>query len=220
MQNNQNFLQYFIQTTQLWLLPEKCLFLPEKKILIVADVHIGKVTHFRKHGIGVPANLPVENLNILSELITRYDVKQIVFLGDLFHSKANPEWDLFADWIKQHLSVSFILTEGNHDKHARQHYPIGLQVCQELYVDNLILTHEPLLLSTIPEEKYNLHGHIHPAVLLKGMAKQSERLPAFIFNPSQGILPAFGKFTGMANIPIQTHTKVFVIAEKQIFKLT
>ncbi|MHB1176840.1 MAG: hypothetical protein ACYCZO_00750 [Daejeonella sp.] len=43
----------FLDQTLL-LLPEKAILGQEEKTLIIADIHLGKVGHFRKAGIGIP----------------------------------------------------------------------------------------------------------------------------------------------------------------------
>ncbi|HNU41619.1 MAG TPA: phosphoesterase, partial [Cyclobacteriaceae bacterium] len=67
-----------------------------------------------------------------------------------------------------------------------------------------------------PEGVYNLSGHIHPAVRLKGTGRQSVMLPCFYFGKQQGILPAFGSFTGMARIVPKKEDRIFVIAENKV----
>ena len=37
------------------LLHEKALWKEDERLLVIADVHLGKVSHFRKHGISIPA---------------------------------------------------------------------------------------------------------------------------------------------------------------------
>ena len=71
-----------------------------------------------------------------------------------------------------------------------------------------------------PSKLYNLAGHIHPAIKLKGKARQSLRVPCFYFGNENGILPAFGNFTGTASINIKKTDNVFVIAEKEVIKIT
>jgi len=67
--------------------------------------------------------------------------------------------------------------------------------------------------------KYNLIGHIHPGVQLKGSAKQSIKLPCFYFGVQQGILPAFGAFTGLTALKVKKNYRVFVIVEKTVFEV-
>ena len=42
--------------------PSGAIYWEEKKMLLIADVHLGKVAHFRKHGAPVPANAAFQNL--------------------------------------------------------------------------------------------------------------------------------------------------------------
>ena len=79
-----------------------------------------------------------------------------------------------------------------------------------------LFTHEPL------ENKsnyYNLAGHLHPGVKLRGKGKQTHRLACFYFDQNGGILPAFGAFTGLSTLPIKKDVQVFAIVEGQVMKL-
>ena len=85
-----------------------------------------------------------------------------------------------------------------------------------LIVDKLRLTHEPM--EEPSEEYYNLAGHIHPGAQLLGKGRQALTLPCFYFGKRQGILPAFGSFTGFVKIPVMKEDRVFVIAEGKIIQ--
>ena len=74
----------------------KVVFWKETSSLILSDVHVGKITHFRKNGISIPSFPYSKNLNILKSAIKDYNPKQVVFLGDLFHSDYNLEWE---EWL-------------------------------------------------------------------------------------------------------------------------
>ena len=43
----------------------KLVYWEEKSSLILSDVHIGKITHFRKNGISLPSFPALNNLNTL-----------------------------------------------------------------------------------------------------------------------------------------------------------
>ena len=64
-------------------------------------MHLGKVAHFRKHGMAVPNQAIFENFTRLNEVVAIFKPETIIFLGDLFHSKMNKEWELFANWAKE-----------------------------------------------------------------------------------------------------------------------
>ena len=53
----------------------KVVFWEEASILILSDVHIGKITHFRKNGISLPSSPSVNNLNSLKSAIEDYHPK-------------------------------------------------------------------------------------------------------------------------------------------------
>jgi uncharacterized protein len=61
-----------------------------------------------------------------------------------------------------------------------------------------------------------LAGHVHPAAVIGGRARDSLRLPCFHFGPQVGVLPAFGAFTGMHVMRRGTEDRVFVIAGEAV----
>jgi metallophosphoesterase superfamily enzyme len=88
---------------------------------------------------------------------------------------------------------------------------------RELKIGPFMLTHEPLENSR--DDFYNIAGHIHPGVHLSGKGRQSLTLPCFCFGKHQGIMPAFGSFTGLAKINPKKDDRIFVIAEGKILKV-
>jgi uncharacterized protein len=202
------------------LLPQKALWFKARKLLLVADLHFGKINHFRKSGIPVPARANDKNTELLINLLNQTKPDRIVFLGDLFHSHYNEEWEVVGQIRKHFSACSFELVLGNHDilselqyeRHSMIVYPT------ELKEDNFLFTHEPL--AEVPEGAYNLSGHLHPGVQLRGTGKQSMTLPCFYFGKHQGILPAFGSFTGLARVNPKKEERIFVIAEDKIIAYT
>ena len=57
-----------------------------KNTLLLADIHLGKVGHFRKSGIPVPRKVESVFYDKISKLKNSLNFSQIIFLGDLFHS--------------------------------------------------------------------------------------------------------------------------------------
>ena len=65
----------------------------------------------------------------------------------------------------------------------------------------------------VPQEVpgcYAVAGHIHPGVRLNGRGRDSLRLPCFWFTKTHAVLPAFGDFTGLADVAPQEDDRVFV----------
>jgi metallophosphoesterase superfamily enzyme len=52
---------------------------------------------------------------------------------------------------------------------------------------------------------------VHPCVRLTGAARNGARLPCFYFGARHGILPAFGAFTGNAEVPVRRGDRVYVV---------
>lgn len=73
--------------------PKKAIFWEEERALIISDLHIGKVGHFRKAGIAIPKLMEQEELALLSDLIHEFKPSKLIFLGDLFHSDMNNDWN-------------------------------------------------------------------------------------------------------------------------------
>lgn len=203
---------------QIKLLPEKALFLVEEQILIIADAHIGKIEHFRSAGIGVPGHAGNHTLDKLYQLIKQCQPAAVIFLGDLFHSVRNSSVERFEEIRKSFQSIPFHLISGNHDiLPPEKYHQLGLNRMPELIIGNLWLTHEPRNESNI--QPYNIAGHIHPSVRIRGMGKQSLTLPCFYFGTYGGILPAFGYFTGKARLRIEKDSAIFAVADHKIFKI-
>lgn len=201
------------------MLPEKALWWISKKILLVADLHLGKINHFRKAGIPVPTKANDRNWESILHLIEATTPKRVVFLGDLFHSHYNEEWEVLRQLIKNFQEVSFELVIGNHDILSNNQYARNnLKLHRErLMEEPFVFSHHPM--EEIEGDWYNLAGHIHPGVLLQGKGKQAVTLPCFYFGERQGILPAFGSFTGLARIQPKKEDRIFVIAENTVIKI-
>lgn len=200
------------------LIPEKAMYWEQQDTLLIADLHFGKITHFRKAGIAVPDGAAFKNFNKLQSLLNAYPSKKVIFLGDLFHSNLNSEWLAFKNLLKNNPGVSFQLITGNHDiLHTSSYSNTGLTVHQQvLKIGPIILSHEPL----DDTELYNLCGHIHPGVRIAGAARQSMRLPCFYFGKKNGILPAFGEFTGLHIINPKKGDRVYMIVGNEVIEAT
>lgn len=192
------------------------LFWKEREILMVSDVHFGKIAHFRKFGAAVPQKAIHKNFELLDAALALFKPKEIIFLGDLFHSSLNQEWVLFKDWIRT-IPSKIILIKGNHDIISDSKYnEIGIMVVQELLLETFLFTHHP-------DEKegfYNFCGHIHPAIKLSGAGRQTLKLPCFFKGKNQLIFPAFGTFTGTFTLKPTAEHEVFAITKDAVFRVS
>src|SRR5690554_1185428 len=104
-----------IRGTQVQLLAHKAIFIIKQKVLVIADMHLGKLVHFRRNGIFTPTPIVNQDLKTLIFLIEQLEPNEVVFLGDLFHSEKNSEYYDFIDTINLFPAIQFTLTKGNHD---------------------------------------------------------------------------------------------------------
>ncbi len=201
------------------LFPEKAIELIGSGILFIADLHFGKINHFRKSGIPVPLQANDRNAEQLIDLVNRVKPSRVIFLGDLFHSHYNEEWEVIGQVMRHFTSCSFELVKGNHDIMSKLQYERHHVQVHEgpLKIGSFILTHEPM--ENNGTDFYNIAGHIHPGVHLSGKGRQSLTLPCFYFGARQAILPAFGSFTGLARITPQKTDQIFVVADGKILKV-
>jgi uncharacterized protein len=195
--------------------PSAAIFWQEKNTLLISDVHLGKVSHFRKHGLAIPESAVSTNFKRLDDILHLFSPGTVIFMGDLFHSKKNREWELFDGWVKS-AEAKIILIAGNHDVISQRHYDaLGISVLEEIIAAGFLLTHHP-------EERegvFNICGHIHPAIELRGIGKQFMKLPCFFQKENQLILPAFGEFTGTYVLVPETDDCVYAIAKDKIVKV-
>lgn len=203
---------------ELTLLPEKAVWIDSLRILLLADIHLGKASHFRKSGIPIPEQVHDLDYHRLGELIQDYSPKDVYFLGDLFHSSWNEQWEDLGAFLPQFSESTFHLVLGNHDILPAQKYQdTNLQVYRNaLVLETFLLSHEP---TTPPPGLLNICGHIHPGILLKGKAKQSVRIPCFHYSEDILVLPSFGNFTGLFLINGKKTDYVWGVAEERVIPI-
>lgn len=209
-----NYLKKRIFHLECILHAESAVIHPETDTLFVADAHFGKSATFRQGGIPIPSGVIQEDLNRLSKLIHNFSIKDIFFLGDLFHSSKNNEWNVFSDWRQEHHQLRMNLIVGNHDILDEESYrEAELMVYSEPYDWNGVqLRHHPVDINNHAEIHPYFCGHVHPGVRLVEAGKFSQTLPCYLKSGSMFMLPAFGSFTGLGIIHPQKEDRIFVVA--------
>jgi len=180
----------------LLLLPEKAVYWPDEKMLIIADIHFGKAAAFRALGVPVPRGTTSENLAGLDALVARHDAERVVFLGDFLHARAahasSTQLAMLA-WRQRHPQLALMLVRGNHDLHAGDPAAaLGIELVDEPHqVGPFAFCHHP----DLDSPGYALAGHVHPVYVL-ATRFDALRLPCFVVGQERMILPSFGSFTG------------------------
>jgi len=204
----------------LWLLPDKAIYWPARRALLVADVHIGKAASYRALHQPVPRGTTAATLARLDALLNSHDCEQLIILGDFLHARAAHSPDTLASlqtWRKRHGTLKVVLVRGNHDRHAGDPpEALGIEVRDEpLLLEPFALQHEPLPHPSHPV----LAGHVHPVYVLRGRARQRLRLPCFLIDVQVSLLPAFGEFTGGWLVEPSLGARVFVAGGGQVWAL-
>jgi DNA ligase-associated metallophosphoesterase len=209
-----------IRGEDLSLLPERAVFWHREKALLVADPHWGKAATFRAEGIPVPSGTTREAIERLTSIIQRMRAERVIFLGDLLHAKAGRSQSMFAalrEWRSALSNVDVVLVRGNHDRRAGDPPPeLSIRCVDAPFpAPPFLFAHHPK-----PDDGgYVIAGHVHPAIHLSGPARQSARLPCFLFRDDVAILPAFGDFTGVAEVDADVNDRVFAIVEDNVIEL-
>lgn len=204
---------------ELVLLPDKALWWPRTQSLLVTDLHLGKATHFKRSGVYLPEGVQAHDLARLTALLQSTGARHLICLGDLFHSKMNEDWHLFQEWRnRQFGDLRFTLVQGNHDILPLSAYEsCGLEVQEDLWTyEGLAFRHFPLEPGEVLDA-YLLSGHLHPAVSLRGLGRQTLRLPCFWLGERSGALPAFGSFTGTHVLAPAKTDGVYVLSGEKVW---
>ncbi|MBX2962668.1 MAG: ligase-associated DNA damage response endonuclease PdeM [Cyclobacteriaceae bacterium] len=201
------------------LLPQRAVWWKRQGLLLVADMHLGKVNHFRKAGMPVPAKASDKNWEILIGLVQKLKPQRLICIGDLFHSHYNSDWEMLGQFIRNFSQLSFELITGNHDILSNHQYNRNNIVLhgEVLQMDQIILTHIPT--ETQLRGTYTISGHVHPGIQLTGKGKQKITLPCFYFSKRQAYLPAFGMFTGLSRVLPEKNDRIFAIADNTVIRV-
>ena len=153
-----------------------------------------------------------------------FKATKLIIVGDLFHSHANKEMELFLKWRHDLDYLDIHLIKGNHDILSNKFYDnAAIKVSEEQWLQSpFCFTHDiAMKCDDDPKAKksFTFSGHIHPGIKINGLGKQSLRFPCFYFSKEFVVLPAFSHFTGLASIYPQTSDSVFAIVEKSVIKI-
>lgn len=213
-----------IRNNTFWVSPERSLYWEEENTLIIADMHLGKTGHFRKAGIAIPQNVYKADLQRLIAQLYLFKVNRLIIAGDFTHSTANKELDLFIKWRKDFSLLHIDLVKGNHDILDDNWYTAANIKVSEKKIETgpFLFLHdlkEQQQLTAAEKQLYIFSGHMHPAIHLKGLGKQSLLFPCFYFAKDYCVLPAFSRFTGTFNVKPEKGENVFAVLEDSVMQI-
>ncbi|MBO9444339.1 ligase-associated DNA damage response endonuclease PdeM [Ruegeria sp. R14_0] len=167
------------------------LWWPDRALLCVSDLHLGKSERMaRRGGPALPPYDSRDTLTRLSADIDRTGAQTIICLGDSFD-----DLDALAALgtsEKQTLTTlqagrRWVWIEGNHDPGP---IDLGGTHLSEYTAGPMVFRHIAL-----PGAAGEVSGHYHPKTRLKARGRVITR-PAFLLDDARLILPAYGTYTG------------------------
>lgn len=195
---------------RLVLRPDRSLFWPRARALVVADPHFGKADAFRAAGLPVPGDA-AGPLARLAAALADTAARRLLVLGDFWHARAGRTDRVAADlaaWRAARPDLRIDLIRGNHDR-AGPPPPGWGEWADASFEPPFAFAHHPQL----SVAGYTLAGHLHPGVVL---GRERLRLACFWFGPRVGVLPAFGDFTGAAEVRAAAGDRVFAVAGAEV----
>lgn len=196
---------------------QRSIYWQAQNALIFSDLHSGKSAHFRKHGMAIPSYLHYSDLESLQFLIQHYKPKQIIIVGDLIHAASNKEVIDLKRITSTFYVIDFHLVKGNHDRIPEKLIrDLGIaSVTENLVIDTIQFVHEPNSNNNSP----TISGHIHPGIQIPLLKNSRKKLPCFVVQSSQIILPAFSKFTGLDTTKTIAAATYYGFHEEGFFKV-
>jgi putative SbcD/Mre11-related phosphoesterase len=151
---------------------EPALLLKEKKLLVIADLHIGIESELRENGLQVPSQTKVMEQRLIS-ILTKNRVNDIIFLGDIKHNipastlQERTDVKAFLNTIQTYGTLHVL--PGNHDGNIDRFLPpaVILHPSDGCVFEGLGFTHghrRPA--QEIMQCDQVIIGHTHPTVML------------------------------------------------------
>ncbi len=174
-------------------LPSGALHWPAESALLVADLHLEKLSSFARRGSLLPPYDTGLTLRRLEADLAATGATEIIALGDSFHRDEGSSTLLAADRLRLMALLGkarWTWISGNHDPAP---HALGGACVTELERAGLTLTHQPRQATGL------IAGHLHPAAHL-AINGRSVRRPCFVHDGRIMVLPAYGSATGSLNI--------------------
>jgi len=200
---------------------EGVLWWADRRMLMVADLHLEKGSSYARRGQMLPPYDTAETLARLGRITARLDPAVVVSLGDSFHddggsSRLRPEDRAALRAIQ--AGRDFIWIAGNHDP-GRPHGLDGDHM-EALTAGPLTFRHAPVA-GGGPGE---IAGHLHPCARVAGRGR-SVRRKCFAGDGARLVLPAFGAYAGGLNVLDRAFAglfappsfRAFVLGEAQVY---
>lgn len=173
--------------------PSGALFWPERRTLVVSDLHLETGSSYARTGQMLPPYDTMVTLARLAEVFARLRPERVIALGDSFHDPYGAERladDARATLRRMTGAAEFVWIAGNHDRVGAG--LLGGLVCETLTVAGVTFRHIPEPGVTATRE---VAGHLHPAARIEVRGRSVKRR-CFVGCDRRLVMPAFGCLTG------------------------
>ena len=154
------------------IIDEPALLLKEKKLLVIADLHIGIESELRENGLQVPSQTNMMEQRLIS-ILTTYTIHDIILLGDIKHNipsstiQERTDVNRFLNTIQTYGTLHVL--PGNHDGNIDRLLPptIKLHPSDGFVFEGIGFTHGHRRPNKeVMQCEQVIIGHTHPTVML------------------------------------------------------
>jgi len=222
-------MKLMLEGTSIHLLPQRAVWLPQMNAVCIADTHFGKAATFRLAGLAVPEGTTTAMLKRIDQLVAETGAETLIVLGDFTHSgkvAARDYVDELVAWRDSNVGLNIVLVLGNHDRHSRGLIErLAFHIVQEgERFGQVELRHFP---NSTTADSLNpqgnkplvLSGHLHPGCSIAIAPKVWKKFPCFVIGQTQIILPAFGEFTGLAQVDRTPFQRIIACVEDELIEI-
>lgn len=138
------------------------------KIFVISDLHLGDETGIQERGFSDVATHDSFIVDSWNSVVSEEDTVWV--LGDVTRKSKKPYPLLNL------LNGTKNLVLGNNDRpdHIRELIKYFDNICGALRIDNVLLTHIPVISSEIYDGSFNCHGHLHLQVVMNDGTKKPD----------------------------------------------
>lgn len=170
------------------------LWWPAEQALVLADLHLEKLSSYARRGSLLPPYDTSLTLSRLAGDIERTGAREVIAVGDSFHRDEGTTTLLDADRLRLTAlmgRVRWTWISGNHDPTP---HALGGACVPALERRGLTFAHHPRRGTA-----GLVAGHLHPAARVMADGRSARR-PCFVHDGRLLVLPAYGASTGTLNI--------------------
>jgi uncharacterized protein len=173
---------------------------PDRRTLVVADLHFEKGSAFAARGLLLPPYDTRATLERLETLVARHRPERVICLGDSFHDQGAGARLAAADRARLARltgSCDWVWIEGNHDPEPPE--DLCGRAAAELIDPPLVFRHRARGGRAGRAAAGEVSGHWHPKAAVHLPPKRISA-PCFVTDGRRLVLPAFGAYTGGLNV--------------------